>query len=299
VGDVNTFIEISKREHQHGGAGWEYGTCLWSPTKNRAGSDRYSLMRTPKPHDRVVHAYQAEHDSATTVFLGESRVRREVREVDEEPPSPGDWAGMAPYYRIDLVGYREYATPLSVRRFIDDYMNEIRADLLLNRPKFYPFNTHGDGLRTVQGIYLAQATSALAILIDQALGIEEANAVDRVTLEHQEFTESRRAAGERYFFARNPRLAQLAKARASFRCEVCAFSFVERYGIVGKEFLEAHHLDPLAERSELEWSTQVRTAADRVVAVCSNCHRMLHRRKPPYTLDELRGMLAACETKRL
>lgn len=48
-GDI--FIEITKSEHDHGGQGWNFGTCLWSPSKNRNGKDSYKLMRKPKKRD--------------------------------------------------------------------------------------------------------------------------------------------------------------------------------------------------------------------------------------------------------
>jgi hypothetical protein len=289
-----TYIEITKSEHAHGGKGWEFGTCLWSPTKNRAGNDRYSLMRSPEPRDRVIHVYHTEHGgSLDTFIMGESRVARKVRVVDEEPPSPGDWAGMDNYYRIELTAYRQYTAPLPIRHFLEEYSGEILADLLQTRPRFFPFNTHGDGIRTVQGIYLARATETLTLLIDQALGIESANELSQDKSDHHEYTESRRASRERYFFARNPKLAREAKERAAYRCEVCGFHFVELYGDIGRDFLEAHHLDPLADRPELEWSNEVRTLLERVAAVCSNCHRMLHRRRPAYTLEELRVVIDA------
>jgi hypothetical protein len=289
---MNTFIEITQSEHGHGGEGWEFGTCLWSPARNRAGNDRYSIMRMPEPHDRVIHFYETQHDGRLDTFIiGESSVRRKVREVEAEPPNPGKWPGMAPYYRIDLANYRQYESPLPIRQFVQEYMGEIRADLSQTRPVFYPFNTHGEGIRTVQGIYLAKSTETLSQLIDQALGIESAEEAQAGTGEHQEYTESRRTARERYFFARNPKLARLAKERAKYRCETCGFHFADRYGVIGKDFLEAHHLDALADRPELEWSNEVRTSLDRVVAVCSNCHRMLHRRRPAYTPEQLRELL--------
>src|SRR5215211_7710472 len=51
------FVEITKSEHGHGGPGWEFGTCLWSPTRNQAGHDRYALMREPVRGSLVLHAY--------------------------------------------------------------------------------------------------------------------------------------------------------------------------------------------------------------------------------------------------
>lgn len=55
-------------------------------------------------------------------------------------------------------------------------------------------------------------------------------------------------------------------------CEICGFSFVEKYGSVGDGFIEAHHIIPL---SQIEESTITRE--EDLILVCSNCHRMLHR----------------------
>jgi hypothetical protein len=55
--------------------------------------------------------------------------------------------------------------------------------------------------------------------------------------------------------------------------------FSERYGDLGKEFIEAHHLRPIA---TLEEGVPVKydVAADFAV-LCSNCHRMIHRSSDP------------------
>src|SRR5262245_1634416 len=75
-----TFIEISKSEHQHGGAGWEFGKCLWSPTRNKIGSDRYSIMRVPEVGDQVIHVYHTENAGRTDRYIiGRSEVNRKVR----------------------------------------------------------------------------------------------------------------------------------------------------------------------------------------------------------------------------
>ena len=287
-----TFIEITKSEHQHGGTGWEFGTCLWSPTKNRAGSDRYSIMREPGTGDRVIHVYHTEHGGRTdTYIIGRSEVKRRFCEVKEEPPSPGSWAGMSPYYRIDVQNYSQFEAPLPIRSFIADYGDDIRADLIENEPDFYPFTTHGDDIRTVQGIYLARCTEILTRLLEQALGIEAATGASYQPPMHGDYAEARRMACERYFFARNPSLVREAKKKYGYRCQVCQFCFSERYLEVGDEFIEVHHLDQLSERPELTWTDELRTSINRVTVVCSNCHRMLHRRRPAYKLDDLRSRL--------
>src|SRR5215218_8946380 len=108
------YIETTKSEHLHGGPGWEFGTCLWSPSRNKAGHDTYALMREPEPGDLVLHFYKDRWLDGTTEtrLCGCSFVAKAYREVMQEPPSPGDWAGMAPYYRIELEGYESFAAPV-------------------------------------------------------------------------------------------------------------------------------------------------------------------------------------------
>lgn len=97
---------------------------------------------------------------------------------------------------------------------------------------------------------------------------------------------------------RNPQLVKQAKARAmrqhgSLACTVCDFDFFKTYGPVGENFIECHHTVPV---SELE-DGAVTKIID-VVLVCSNCHRMLHRRRPWLGHDELRSLIAGQKAKK-
>ena len=65
-------------------------------------------------------------------------------------------------------------------------------------------------------------------------------------------------------------------------CQVCNFSFEENYGGLGKGFIEAHHIFPISELTE-----ETPTKVEDIALVCSNCHRMLHRRRPWLSLEEL------------
>lgn len=76
-------------------------------------------------------------------------------------------------------------------------------------------------------------------------------------------------------------------------CSVCGMSFRAVYGEIGREFIEVHHINPLARAVE---SRPINPNTD-LVPVCPNCHAMLHRRDPPLTVDELRGIVAAEEPR--
>ena len=61
------------------------------------------------------------------------------------------------------------------------------------------------------------------------------------------------------------------KANPMLNCEVCGFSFYEKYGELGNGFIEAHHKTPLHE------SKETKTTKNDIALICSNCHRMLHK----------------------
>lgn len=72
-----------------------------------------------------------------------------------------------------------------------------------------------------------------------------------------------------------------------YRCAVCDIDFAEKYGPIGKDYIHVHHKIPLSNISE---EYIVKPEID-LVPVCPNCHAMLHRREPPFTVEELNEMM--------
>jgi predicted HNH restriction endonuclease len=70
-------------------------------------------------------------------------------------------------------------------------------------------------------------------------------------------------------------------------CQVCGFDFQTKYGDIGSDFIEGHHTVPIS-----ELKGEVKTKVKDVALVCSNCHRMLHRRRPWLKMDELRNLIS-------
>jgi len=69
-------------------------------------------------------------------------------------------------------------------------------------------------------------------------------------------------------------------------CQICEFSFEDKYGEIGKSFIEAHHIKPL---SELEDETD--STINDIILVCSNCHRMLHRKRPWLSVENIKHLV--------
>ena len=106
------------------------------------------------------------------------------------------------------------------------------------------------------------------------------------TVDRSTYEEGQRMVAEINTAVRNPKLVAAAKARYGYRCQVCDFSFEDRYGKLGKEFIEVHHLLPIAIRKGQRTST-----TDDVRVVCANCHRMIHRGPKLLDVSELQTLL--------
>jgi len=70
-------------------------------------------------------------------------------------------------------------------------------------------------------------------------------------------------------------------------CVVCGFNFEETYGDLGIGFIHVHHLELVASKTG-EHSVD---PGEDLCPVCPNCHAMLHRRNPPFTIEDLKFRL--------
>ena len=89
-------------------------------------------------------------------------------------------------------------------------------------------------------------------------------------------------------YERNPLNRMNAIKIHGTKCMICGFDFESFYGEAGRNFIEVHHIKPLA---TLDEEVTIDPEKD-LVCVCSNCHRIIHRkRNGVYTLDEVKRML--------
>ena len=69
-------------------------------------------------------------------------------------------------------------------------------------------------------------------------------------------------------------MSEKAKCILGYKCEVCELDFSEKYGEIGKGYIEAHHLTPLHTLKGKKVSLNPETD---FAVLCANCHRMIHR----------------------
>ena len=85
---------------------------------------------------------------------------------------------------------------------------------------------------------------------------------------------------------RNKKLAQKAKSIHGYKCKACGFDFEQKYGVIGRGFIEAHHLTPL---SMLKGQKVSLDPTKDFTVLCANCHRMIHKSEFVNKVEEFRA----------
>jgi len=88
-------------------------------------------------------------------------------------------------------------------------------------------------------------------------------------------------------YERNPEARKQCIEYYGLNCMICDFNFEEVYGKIGKNFIHVHHLKPLSEVNE---QYEVNPIKD-LIPICPNCHAMLHKKIPAYSIEALKNML--------
>ena len=84
-------------------------------------------------------------------------------------------------------------------------------------------------------------------------------------------------------YDRSAAAREACKEHYGYKCHACGFDFFQKYGAVGRDYIEVHHLKPLADAGGEHFVDPI---AD-LRPVCANCHRMLHTQRQPLSIEEL------------
>ncbi len=189
-------------------------------------------------------------NSALNPIRTEQTHRRHVRQVNWHITEP-----------VDLPGKRFFVqSTLSLLR--DDQVNGVRQAYAAKSPRLL-------------------AAFDQMLLGDQAgtSGVTELSVAEGRELLRLHRTRER----SRVLVARKKRSVLSESGRLV--CEACEFDFEMVYGSRGYGFAECHHTIPISQSSPGR-----RTALSELAVVCSNCHRMLHRR-PWVSVPKLRELV--------
>ncbi len=88
-------------------------------------------------------------------------------------------------------------------------------------------------------------------------------------------------------YERDPRARQACLQYHGCYCSICGFDFESIYGKIGKGFIHVHHLNEIA---NIDKEYEIDPVAN-LCPVCANCHAMLHKRKPAYSIEEIKKII--------
>ena len=76
---------------------------------------------------------------------------------------------------------------------------------------------------------------------------------------------------------------KVLKDKGTLNCEACNLNFEEKYGELGKGFIECHHIIPLS-----NFEVNKETRLDDLALLCSNCHKMVHKDLSVSSIEEFK-----------
>lgn len=131
-------------------------------------------------------------------------------------------------------------------------------------------------------------------IIENDIDIESDNNCSVVDISYGQ----KEGSQKQYFvtrYERNPINRRKCIELKGTKCSVCGFDFGIIYGERGRDYIEVHHIKPL---HSIDEEVTINPYTD-LEPICSNCHRMIHRKKNDIlTVEELREIITTQRLKK-
>jgi 5-methylcytosine-specific restriction protein A len=95
-------------------------------------------------------------------------------------------------------------------------------------------------------------------------------------------------------YERDPAARRACLDRFGDACFVCGRRLTEEYGAAARGLIHVHHIEPI---SSARAPRKIKPARD-LRPVCPNCHAVIHRATPPYSIAQVRAFRAAAARRR-
>ncbi len=88
-------------------------------------------------------------------------------------------------------------------------------------------------------------------------------------------------------YERDPKARAKCLETYGTNCTVCMMNFKDKYGEIAQDIIHVHHLTPLAVQNQEHIIDPIKDLRP----VCPNCHSVIHKRNPPFSIQEVRAKL--------
>lgn len=96
---------------------------------------------------------------------------------------------------------------------------------------------------------------------------------------------------------RDAAIDSFLKNYGALSCNICTFNYEITYGEVGKGFIEVHHKRPIYMYEGADQVKTIEQAIKNLAPVCANCHRIIHRTRPPFTIEQVANIYNSIKAK--
>lgn len=239
------FVELTNSEH--GGEGWDFGECLWSPVycfvKGIESTNKsWKIMETVNPGDLIIHSLKT---SLGQQFTGVSIVRTSQIVTNTEPVLAGCFRGHKSYYKFQLQNYSGFKKQLPIKDFLVNKESELR--------KLKHYNSFFDRNLECAQKYLSLVPVEI---FDQLLDFFKSNSVtlfDNIDISEDNdipveginkggSANPAKITMEVTRTVRDTKMVKEMKKKYSNRCQICGKKITLPNG---KEYSEGHHLKKL------------------------------------------------------
>ena len=163
---------------------------------------------------------------------------------------------------------------VSKEQFLNFY-NWKKFYIRITTPMFY--DSEKENKKDVVCKYIYIILAMIFSLLDiNVIGYEEGKAISEKHLRYE----------------RNPINRELCLLAKGHKCSICGFLFEDKYGQIGNEFIEVHHVKPVSMMDE----DYIVDPINDLVPLCSNCHSMIHKKNPPFSPIELKKIICEVQT---
>lgn len=255
-----------------------YGYCYYNPTKNKR-NEKFNIAFATYTNKRwYLIGFYLNSEFVPNPPIKTDILRQKMHDLHQLDSSLGD-----EYRKLDddefIKKLEDEAQNLKWRVSPD---NAIRTLQFIEIPK---------RLFDTKNYRIVKPTEIEKDVFNELFSMAQEYVADEDYGFDSEFPEGKEI--ERKHRLRERNQAVIKSAKEAFKqkngklyCQVCGFDFQTRYGDIGADFIEGHHTLPIS-----ELKGEVKTKVKDVALVCSNCHKMLHRRRPWLKMEELQKLI--------
>jgi len=242
--DQNVYIEITNKVH--GGLGWDFSSCLWSPVYDRGRAKAWKIMEKVNVGDIILHLLK-EKDGYH--WAGVSVVEAPLYHLDTIPPIPDRW-DEPPYQRIDVTQFTAIEPSIHIKEFFRKYEN-ILNNIYENRENGLFFNKYGGNEFRINQTYLVKAEPNIYnlfndfsnyISFDYSTYTEHKHIATDNEPTHSDYDSPGSVETTVYRKIRDTQLVREVKSDYNWRCQICGKRILLPNG---NYYAEGHHLKPL------------------------------------------------------